>query len=393
MMKREWERARWLRCGVVLMVFIAGCARPVSPRPRTVQAQMMYYVNVAEVARHHPLWPSAQRTETTPAPLTLARSVPSPLTVQPLVLPSENPAALQEAEPLLRSSASDERRRRFQQQASQALREFEATMQQMETQQAEAEIQRRLAQASAAEEAEKSRQMENLSQQLSEDLSRWREQELRQLARETQPRRLRLALKSLPAEARQKLEDELKKLETDAASRLEQKQRDIQKQREAEERRLTQHARQRLNDLEQSLRRAMPSDVSLASHRERLARDFAPEAESSGKRSNVPTSERSNGQTPTPIEAAAAEEPAGFGFRVSGFGKDLTRNAKRETRNAKVATLRAYLLKDTAKRVHQLARERRWQLVSQSRAPGVVDKTQECIRFLREGSWQTMKHD
>lgn len=386
MRQREQEVTHRLRCSVALMVFIAGCARPLSPRPRAVQTQTMCYVNVAEVARHHPLWQSVQRTETTPALLTRARSVPSPLTVQPLVLHSENSVALQEPAPLLRSSASDERRRRFQQLESQAVREFETTMRQMETQRAEAEIQRRLAQASMAEETEKLRQMENLSQRLSEDLSRWREQALRELARETQPRRLRLALKSLPADARQKLEEELKKLEADAAARLEQKQRDMQKQWEAEEQRLTQRARQRLNDLEQSLRRARPSDVSLASHRERLAHDFAPEAELPGKRSNVPMSERSSVQTPAPIEAATVKEAA-------GSGKDSTRNAQRATRNATVATLRAYLLKDTAKRVHQLARERRWQLVSQSRAPGVVDKTQECIRFLREGSWHMMKHD
>ncbi len=389
MRKREWRGTRWLRCGVALMVCIAGCARPVSHRPGTVQAPTRCSVNVAEVARHHPLWQSVQRTETTPAPRMLARSVPSPLKVQPLALPSEHLAASQESEPPLRPSASDERRRRFQQQESQALREFETTMQQMETQRAEAEIQRRLAQANAAEAAERSRHIERLSQQLSEDLSRWREQELRQLARETQPRRLRLSLKTLPADVRQKLEDELKKLETAAASRLEQKQRDMKKQMETEERRLTQRARQRLNDLEQSLRRAMPSDVSLASHRERLAHDFAPEAESPGKRSNVPTSERSNVQTPAPIEAAAVEEPKEAASRFIGKGTGRAALSRQKETEA----LHSYLLKDTAKRVRQLARQRRWQLVSQSRAPGVVDKTQECIRLLREGAWSLMKHD
>lgn len=384
-MKRERERICWLHCGVALTVLVAGCARPVSHRSRTFQTQTMCYVNVAEVARRHPLWQSAQRTETTPAPLTLARSLPSPLKVQPLAFPS----APQEMEPPSRPSSVDEHRHRFQQLESQAVREFETTIRQMETQRAEAEIRRRLAQENAAEETKKARQMERLSQQLSEDLSRWREQELRQLARETQPRRLRLSLKTLSADARRKLEDELKKLETDAASRLEQKQRDIKKQMEMEERHLTQSARQRLNDLEQSLRRAMPSDISLTLHRERLAHDFEPDAESPGKRSNVSTSERSNVPRPTPIEATAVEEPK---VAASRFIEKRTERAAL-SRQQETEALHAYLLKDTAKRVRQLARERRWQLVSQSSAPGIVDKTQECIRLLREGSWQTMKHN
>lgn len=387
-MKRKGERTHWLCGGVALILFIAGCARPLSPRPRAAQAPTACYVNVAEVARHHPLWRSAQRPETTLPPLTLARSVPSPLRVQPLVLSSENAAAFPETEPPPPSAASDERRRRFQQQEAQALEEFATTMQQMEAQRAEAEIQRCLAQAQAEAEAEKARQMETLSQQLSEDLSRWREQALRQLARETQPRRLRLALKSLPADARQKLEEELKKLEMDATSRLEQKQRDIQRQWEAEGRRLTQQARQRLQDVEQSLRRALPSHVSLASHRERLARDFAPEAEPPAKRSNLPTSERSPVPTPTPMESAA-EEPKGA---ASPFIGTRTERAAL-SRQKETEALRSYLLQDTARRVRQLAHERRWQLVAQSRAPGVVDRTHECIRLLREGAWQTMKPD
>lgn len=386
-MRRRVRGTRWLGYSIALMTLGAGCARPVSVSRHLpeVQAQTRCYVNVAEVARRHPMWPSAQRTETAPALLTPTRPLPPPLGVQMLSFPSAPP----EMEPPSRPSVDDERRRYFQQLEAAVVREFETTIQQIATQRAETEIQRRLAQESTAEEAKKVRLMENLSQQLSEDLSRWREQELQQLARETQPRRLRLSLKTLSAEARQKLEDELKKLEADAAARLERKQQDVKKQIEMEERHLREDARQRLNDLEQSLRRAMPSDVSLASHRERLASDFAPQVESKEKSSNAPTS--------TPIGAAAAKELSGYGFRISDSGAGLLSvpiNREQDlTRNAEVATLRAYLLRDTAKRVRQLACEHRWQLVSQRKGPGVVDKTQECIRLLHEGSWQMMKRN
>ncbi|MDW8366548.1 MAG: hypothetical protein RMK49_11950 [Abditibacteriales bacterium] len=373
---------RWLG-GVVLIAWMVGCGRPVplARRPPKRPAQTKCYVDVAAVARRHPLWPAAHRAAMAPAPPARAPSLPAPLPAPAPAFPADAP----EPAPPPRPSSADEQRRRALQQEAAAVREFETALQQMAAERAAAEIQRRLAQARAQEEANRVRWMENLSQQLREDLSRWREQELRQLAWETQPRRLRLALKTLPTETRRKLEEELKQLEADAAARLERKQQDVKNRMEAEERRWQESARQRLEDVEQSLRDAMPLGVSLSPSHERLARDFAPPAEPSERHTDV--------ISPPPADAAVAGEPAGVEWRVAGRGRGFPGSGQRTTRNVEGATLRAYLLKDTAKRVRQLARERRWQLVAQRNAPGVVDKTQECIRLLRASAWQVMHHD
>jgi hypothetical protein len=139
---------------------------------------------------------------------------------------------------------------------------------------------------------------------------------------------------------------------------------------------------QHLKDLEQSLRDEMKTDLTLTSHREQLARDFAskiPEAVSEAEMLLL------SFQLDAPM-TVALKEPA-FSARAELIQRAARR---RQSVQKEVSDLRAHLLNDTAARVRQLARERGWELVEQKDAPDVADKTQECIRTLREETWQMM---
>jgi hypothetical protein len=338
-------------------------------------------VNVAEVARYHPLWQATLPTTSATAPPAPPLPLPSPLKVQPLTF-SSDPA--EKALPPPPLSISEEHRDRYQQQESEAVRLFEDTLRQQAAQRIEKDIAQRLAKARATEEAKMERQMQDVSQRLRDDLSRWRSQELQKLARETQPRRLRLALPDLPAAARERLEAELQKLETDAETRFKQRQRDIEEEVESQRERLAADVEQRLQELEQSLGEGTKSDVTLAAQRQQVAQDFG-----LGEEKPIVASKAKNpfpSESLPPPAARLVEEPSA----PARTAKVKDTAQQRRDRQQEAHWLRAYLLRDTDRRVRQLAREQRWQLVAESRAVNVEDKTQECVRLLRGGAWQSM---